>query len=166
MQIMNANKLNYIKMNALTTHLSEKLRELMEGDPWVTENFRDRVLSLGDKQAAQKIQPFHHSIGEIVNHMTAWRYFVIKKMQGYAEHNIIVNTDEDWPSMKSWKKTKEDFEQSQEELLHMINSFPDELLETTVPLRSYTFSYLLDGIVKHDYYHYGQIACILAAIKE
>lgn len=153
-------------MDTLKEQIIAQLTEFHKGDePWVTESFEDKVAILTAEKALKKLPAFNHTIAEIVAHMTAWRNFVSKKLQGDVTFDITDNTKSDWPDAVSWAETLNDFRQSQAILIHALNNFPDHKWKDIVPMRSYDFSYLVKGIVQHDYYHYGQIGCLIAAQK-
>ena len=150
-------------MNTLTEQIAYQLNEFYSGDQWVTENFENKVALLDAETALKRIPGFNHNIAEIVEHMAAWRYFVYRKLQGDTEFDIIDNTTADWPEPEAWQLTLNNFYQSQSSLTKALNEFPAERLGDIVPGRSYDFAYLIKGILQHDYYHYGQIGCLIAA---
>ncbi|SMC48357.1 DinB family protein [Pedobacter africanus] len=153
-------------MDTLKKQIIQELTVFYSGDPWVTENFEYKVATLNAETALQRISAFNHNIAEIVAHMTAWRNFVIKKLQGDITFNIVDNTKGDWPDANSWEETLSNFRLSQADLIRSLNNFSDNKWKETVPTRSYDFIYLVKGIVQHDYYHYGQIGCLIAAQKK
>lgn len=144
-------------------NIIHQLNEFYSGEQWVTENFQRKVAILDARTAMNKVKFFNHTICEIVNHMTAWRYFAVKKLNGDAEFDIIDNTAADWPEIDSWELTLNKFFQSQQDLISGLNHFSDDRWYDTVPGRPYDFAYLANGILQHDYYHYGQIGCLIAA---
>jgi uncharacterized damage-inducible protein DinB len=150
-------------MNTLKEHIIHQLNEFYGGDQWVTENFEKKVAVLEAEAALKRIPGFNHNIAEIVEHMAAWRYFGFRKLQGDIEFDIVDNTAADWPEAETWDLTLNNFYQSQCSLIKALNEFPAERLGDNVPRRSYDFAYLINGILQHDYYHYGQIGCLIAA---
>ena len=153
-------------MNTFKQNMIYQLNQFYSGDQWVTENYERKVAILDARAAMNKIPAFNHTISEIVNHMAAWRYFVVKKLNGDAEFDIIDNTAADWPEVDSWELTLINFSQSQQDLISALNRFSDDKWKDTVPGRSYDFTELTNGILQHDYYHYGQIGCLIAAEKK
>lgn len=98
-----------------------------------------------------------HSIAELVVHMTAWRNFVIQKLEG-AEFEMTEELN--FPKPGDWKKGLLRLQRSQTNLLKAIKTFPEENLFNKVPGRRYDFYTLLHGIIQHDIYHTGQISLI------
>ncbi|TDB67076.1 DinB family protein [Arundinibacter roseus] len=129
--------------------------------PSLVEVLRD----VTPKKADKRIVPNTHTIAELVFHITTWRIFAVRKLQGDAAFDV--NTKE-----KNWKKFTffDDFEWetlqmelslSQEELISELEKkTSDAFLEDIVPGRDYTFYTLLHGLVNHDMYHAGQISLI------
>ena len=51
-------------------------------------------------------------------------------------------------------------QETQDEMIHLLQLQDDTILEQTVNGRSYNFRKLLYGIIQHDIYHLSQIALI------
>lgn len=156
---------NINELKALTERVIKQLSDFYDGNSWVTDNFQKKILSLSDDVAMQKAQGSTHSIAALVCHTNAWRNFVLQKLTGNDSYDIEDNSVADWPLPTDWNAIRKEFETCHSDLINAINSFPVQKLNDTVPGRSYSFIYLLNGIVEHDYYHYGQIGAVLAAIK-
>src|SRR5260221_8478586 len=99
-----------------------------------------------------------HGIIELVLHMTAWRNFVTKRLQGNNEFEV--SQKENFPEGTDWAKALSGLQQSQEELLRAMKKFPAEKLIDIVPTRKYDFYTMLHGIIQHDIYHTGQIVLL------
>jgi len=104
--------------------------------------------------------PESHSIIELVAHMTAWRIFVIKKMQGDEVYKVTEEMN--FPAAANWPEALQALDKSQAELLATLEAFDSGKLHEIVPHGSYRYSFytLLHGIIHHDLYHTGQIAII------
>jgi hypothetical protein len=104
--------------------------------------------------------PGTHSIIELVAHMTSWRIFVIKKLEG--DSGYTVGDETNFPQATDWGKTSKDLDESQSGLLTAIEKFPDEKLSHLVEgvTSKYTYYTLIHGIIHHDLYHIGQIKLI------
>lgn len=151
--------------NHFNQNVKQQLVDFYEGALWVTEPFKIKVASLPESVALQKKEPFVYSIAGQVAHMAAWRNFVHQKISGNSAFNIEDNSPEDWPQVSDWSEVLRIFEQSQQDLLKDLDTFDLQRMNDIVPGRSYSFSYLLTGIVQHDLYHYGQIGTILAVFN-
>ncbi len=151
---------------AVVQRVKTQLSEFYNGNSWVTDNFLSRLLFIEPDHALQKIENHNHSIEQLVGHMTAWRNFVVQKLTGNKDYDINDDSPVNWPSPGDWKAVLKEFELCQQQLLTAIDHFPIADWNSTVPGRSYTFLYLICGIIQHDYYHYGQIGGLLAALKK
>ncbi len=155
-----------IEIKALTKRVIKQLSNFYDGDNWVTDNIITKVFSLASPVALKKVDGHSHSVAELVGHIIAWRNFVVQKLTGNNNYDIDDNSIADWPMPIDWNAIRKEFETCHLDLINAIKSFPVEQLNDTVPGRSYSFVYMLNGIVEHDYYHYGQIGAVLAAIKK
>ena len=157
---------NNNELKALTERVIKQLSDFYNGDNWVTDNLEKKVFTLASAMALQKVQGHSHSIAELVGHIIAWRNFGLQKLTGNDDYDIEDNSAGDWPQPIDWDAIRKEFEVCHKDLLAAIKNFPSERWHSTVPLRDYSFMYLINGIVEHDYYHNGQIGSVLAAIKK
>lgn len=134
--------------------------------PSVVEALRD----VTPKMAEMRLSTNTHSIAEIVYHMTSWRIFAVRKIQGDAEFDIKTK-DKDWKAIPivdefEWEAIQMELSLSQEELISELEKISnDAFLEEFVPGRNYTYYTLIHGIIHHDVYHAGQIGLIKKAVK-
>jgi uncharacterized damage-inducible protein DinB len=146
--------------------ISNQLGDFYTGNSWVTDNVSNRVFPITSFAAFKKISGHHHSIAELMCHIIAWRNFAIQKLTGNNEYDIEDNSIADWPVPVEWDTVQNEFEVCHHNLLNAIENFAIEQWHSKVPRRNYTYLFLINGIVQHDYYHYGQIASLLAALKK
>ncbi|MFN8343390.1 MAG: DinB family protein [Spirosomataceae bacterium] len=120
------------------------------------------------EMAAEKIMPNTHSIAELVYHMTTWRIFVVKRLQGDGEYEVTKARD--WKTFPifdefEWEALQMELSLSQEELITELEKREDdEFLEEIVPSRQYDYYTMLHGILQHDLYHAGQISILKKAL--
>jgi uncharacterized damage-inducible protein DinB len=123
---------------------------------------------VSSEMANQKIQPNTHSIAELVYHMTTWRIFVVKRLQGDGEYEVTKTRD--WKTFPmfdefEWEALQMELSLSQEELMaELEKKEDDEFLDEIVPTREYDFYTMLHGILQHDLYHVGQISILKKAL--
>lgn len=126
------------------------------------------VASLRDVSPAvaeARLTPNTHSIAEIVYHITTWRIFVSRKLQGDKEFDIRT-ADKDWKVFGmvdefEWETLQMELSLSQDELVTLLEQMEDDsYLEELVPGKNYSYYTLLHGIIHHDLYHAGQISLI------
>lgn len=120
--------------------------------------------------AGLRISPNTHSIAELLFHMTSWRIFCVKKMQGDAVFDILT-PEKNFGQLPEkiddfeWEALQMELSLSQEELINELDKRDeDDFLEEIVPGRDYTYYDLLHGIINHDIYHSGQIMILKKAL--
>lgn len=135
------------------------LSRTFEKNAWHGPSVKEVLNDITAEQSFTKLRDTH-SIIELVAHMTAWRIFVIKKLEG--DENYKVEDEKNFPSETDWMKTLNDLSASQLHLLELLKDFPATKLSDVVhaPPYKYSFYTLLHGIIHHDLYHIGQIALI------
>lgn len=140
-------------------HLIKMLQHTYEKNAWHGPAVKE-VLENVSADDAHKRLPNSHSIIELVAHMTAWRIFVVKKLQGNSEYKVT--DDMNFPAPTDWGKVVEELDASQARLIQELKGFDSSKLYEPVPHGSYNYNFhtLLHGIIHHDLYHAGQIALI------
>jgi len=119
------------------------------------------------KEVLANLKPEHanlrvgtsHSIEELIRHMAAWRGFVAKKLEG--DEKFDLTDEQNFPAARNLSEAIQLLEQSQHNLIKVLEKTPDDLLDQRVPGRPYKFFTMLHGIIHHDLYHAGQIMLIL-----
>ena len=96
--------------------------------------------------------------------MTAWRTFVIHKLQG--DFDYLVSDSMNFPQPTVWLTAVNELKKSQAKLMREMEKFSNDRLDEFIPHAAYkcTFSALLHGIIHHDLYHIGQIALIKKSV--
>jgi uncharacterized damage-inducible protein DinB len=135
-------------------------------EAWHGPSLVQTLMDVTPDMVGRRIAPNTHSIGELVFHMTSWRIFCVKKMQGDPDFDILT-PDKDFGALPDkiddfeWEALQMELSLSQEELINELDKREtDEFLEDLVPGREYTYYDMLHGIVTHDIYHGGQISLI------
>ncbi|MEP6583755.1 MAG: DinB family protein [Ginsengibacter sp.] len=152
------------EISALIKRVTKQLNDFYDGNNWVTDNLEKKIFSLTSVIALKNAEGHSHSIAGLLTHLTSWRNFVVQKLTGNSEYDVVDNSS-DWPSPADWDAARSEFIECHKKLLIAIDNFPIGQWHATVPLRSYSFLYLINGIVEHDYYHFGQMGSVLAGIK-
>ncbi len=145
------------KIQTIITHY----QHVFNGTPWYGDAMMDKLGKLSSSLAQQKPSEKLHSIADIIWHIIAWREYVIEKMDGNADFDIELNTTADWQDAGlDWTALLEKLQQNQELLIAKLSKKSDEWLEEIVSGREHSFEVLLQGIIRHDVYHLGQIGLI------
>ena len=145
-----------------TKLLIASLKSIYEGPAWHGPAVKETLAKL-DSQDMLKATDKSHNIVELINHMTAWRNYAIKKLQG--EDAYEVSDTENFSSVGEinesiWQEALIRLENSQNELLKLISEVEDDKLKEIVAGRKYSYYFLLHGLIHHDVYHLGQIVLL------
>ena len=139
------------------------LRRAYEGPAWHGPAVSEVLAGVSAEQA-QRRQGEAHTIIEIVRHITAWKYIVIRRVLGEPAREIPA--DQDWPSgyaaasKPPWEAALADLARAQDEIQELLGSVSDERLNDPLANTPWTIYDLLHGVVQHDLYHAGQIALL------
>ncbi|WP_109673185.1 DinB family protein [Dyadobacter jejuensis] len=137
---------------------------------WFGNSLVESLRDVTPKLAERRLSTNTHSIAEIVYHLTTWRIFAVRKLQGDKEFDITTK-DKDWKKFPvvddfEWEALQMELSLSQEELITELQKLTDDsFLETYVPGRDYSYHTLVHGVMHHDIYHGGQIGLIKKALK-
>lgn len=151
-------------------NLINLINAAFHGGAWHGPSLLELTKGLKVKEAAYKAGNIH-TIAELVYHVTSWRLFALKKIQGDPEYNI----DNEKMNFGEIQKVDEfeletlmmELTLSHDELIKALEARDDQFLLEVVPGAEYNYDTLIHGIIQHDIYHSGQIAIIkkLAASK-
>ena len=143
--------------------LTRTFRENYEGQPWYGEPIARILEGITFDMAMARPMRGVHSIYEIVAHSLHWRRFGLAQLRGDG-----VNDSPDWlpwdgKEPADWEKLKADFAATQRELTGALEKLDDRLLDETSPSRTYSIRFLLNGLIQHDCYHFGQVSLLKRA---
>ncbi len=146
-------------MQSEIQHILSLLKSTFEKNAWYGPSVKEVLSDITPELAALRINNTH-SIIELVAHMTAWRIFTVKKLEGDVDYKV--SKELNFPTPSNWETVVNNLYESQAKLTGAIQQFDSSLLHHPVPNSSYgyTFFTLLQGIIHHDIYHIGQIMLI------
>jgi uncharacterized damage-inducible protein DinB len=149
-------------MKTETEKITSLLKRTFERGAWHGPSVKEVLKGIDEDLALKRINNTH-SIIELVAHMTSWRRYVINRLQG--NNFFTVGDDTNFPKRNDWDNVLVELEESQQQLLELIEKFPVYKLSELVPVseQNYTYYTLLNGIIHHDVYHAGQIMLIRRA---
>lgn len=141
------------------------LKKTFEKGAWHGPAVKEALEHISEEQAFKRLSGTH-SIIELVAHMTAWRTYVIKRLEGDFTYKIT--EDLNFPDVRDWSEALRKLDESQELLLAAVAKLPPEKLNQQVPWTddAFTFHAFVHGIIHHDLYHAGQIVLIKKATTE
>ena len=140
--------------------LRAQFRHNFSGPAWHGPSLMEVLEKVPAEHRLNRIDEQGNTIADLVAHITAWRVFAIKKLEG--DDNYDVDAQMNFPDLTNldegrWLALLADLKVSQERLLTLLQEIPDNKLMEIVPGREYSFYFLLHGIVQHDLYHAGQM---------
>jgi uncharacterized damage-inducible protein DinB len=154
-------------MEELQTTELDRIKTLLNatfhGGAWHGPSVLENLQGIKPKAAGNR-QKNIHTIAELVYHITTWRIFALKKIQGDAEF-LIKTEKQNWGNLKEidefeWETLQMELTLSHDELMTALGEKDDSFLLEIVPGAEYDFYTLFHGIIHHDLYHSGQIGIL------
>jgi uncharacterized damage-inducible protein DinB len=135
----------------------KQIQRVFNGPAWHGPSVIE-ALSKIDEQRKNSSFKNSHSIIELIAHMTSWRKFVIAKLNG--DESYSVSNEMNFPKPSDLNEAMAELKSSQEDLVKLVSSFPEERLADKVTGQTYSYQTMLHGILHHDLYHLGQISLL------
>jgi len=148
-----------LELNALMVQLDT----LYTGENWVALSAKAILDRIDPGMVDQAVRPGKHTARQILQHILIWRSFLQRRLAGDEAFDVQQNGPQDWQDpaadgLGSWEALLGAFQASQKELLALLNAADTQLLSQRVAGRTYNYRYLIQGVIQHDYYHFGQLA--------
>ncbi len=150
-----------------TARIADQLRRAFEGEAWHGDSLYEVLDGISAEQADSRPIKSAHSIWELVLHISAWDVACRRRLQGEAvelpdEQNFPSITDN---SKAAWRHALEHAKHEHNQLIKVVEAFPDSRLGEKVPGKEkepayHTYYYMLHGLAQHEIYHTGQIALL------
>jgi uncharacterized damage-inducible protein DinB len=146
-----------------TERIVRLLEKTFDKHPWYGSSIME-VLDMDPAIAIKRIGN-GHTIIELVRHMTSWRMFATKRLQG--DDAFEITEEMNFPKTGTWEEALMNLRNSQSDLVGAAKNFPEGRYGELVPSKSqkYTYYTLLHGVLHHDIYHLGQIAYIRKSVS-
>lgn len=144
-----------------------QLKHIYNGSPWYGDSLRHKLETVQSDEVFAVPAPGTHSVAQLVAHILVWRRLLVERIKGNNDFQIHVNSSRDWPptamlEAKGWETLLAELDANQAELVSLLESETDALLNRPLPDGKHAVRLLLDGILQHDVYHIGQIGMALA----
>ena len=148
--------------NTETFRIINMLQNAYNGAAWHGTSIMEVLEKITAKQAFQPSERIHR-ICELVQHITAWRIFAIKRLEGDEHYEI--SQKENWKTFinrdeAAWEEIKADLAESQKNIISALEKISDERLNDEVEGKAYDYYTLVHGVIQHDLYHLGEIALL------
>jgi uncharacterized damage-inducible protein DinB len=143
--------------------MTDQLHRAFYGPAWHGPAVMVLLREVNAVQAASRPVNNAHTIWEIVNHLSAWKDAVRRRLLG---ENVQLDGEPDWPPMRDvlasdWEKTIEFLKLRHDELEKTVASLSESRLDIPWSEGKSTCYFLIHGSIQHDLYHTGQIAMLL-----
>lgn len=147
-----------------------QLQNIYDGSPWYGDALREKLNAIAPDEVFTVPAAGMHSVAQLVAHILVWRRLLVERIKGNNDFQIQVNSARDWPpasmlEAKGWETLLAELDANQAELIRLLQSENDALLERPLPDGKHALRLLLDGILQHDVYHIGQIGLTLVFLR-
>jgi uncharacterized damage-inducible protein DinB/heme-degrading monooxygenase HmoA len=160
----------YDVSNTKIRHHIRQLELLYNGGNWVGESFKGKLDDLNSGHAFTAPVAGVHSVAEIIWHCIYWRRVTLNRLQG-GENKYRDETAEEYNFLpierlrtKGWDTIRQQLEESQNSLVAFLKDKNDSFLINEYE-QGYSYDYLIEGTIQHDYYHLGQVGLALKILK-
>jgi len=149
-------------MNARIQTLILRLEEVLKDEPWFGRSVYAILKEVNPKKVYAKQTDVTHSIIEQLYHMITWSAFTLRRINKEDVNEPELTEKLDWriidPEKHTWQKGLKEFKNIQKAIIESLKKKDDAFLNEIVAYRSYSFEYLIRGLIDHHIYHLGQIA--------
>lgn len=161
-------------MKTVLQNYIAQLQEIQEGMPWVGSTYTNMLQGINESQVFVRPLEGMHSIAEILSHCTFWRQEALLKIKT-GKGSKTDASEENWGPLhqlkaKGWGIIKLEYDSSLTELLRILeqknDNFLDQKYYDTDFKGTYTYLFLINGMLHHDIYHLGQLGIIIKYLKD
>ncbi len=150
-------------------NLIRQIEELYDGDNWTDVGFLSKINSIEEEKIFVQPFPGKHSAAEILWHTIYWKKVVLKRMEGDFEFEEKTEKEQNFLSLellkqKGLKNLLANLKETNNELVNFLRAKMDDFLENEYK-PGYTYKYMVEGVISHDYYHLGQIGYVISLLK-
>lgn len=157
--------LNKVVMKARIQEYINQFTEVHNGEPWFGESLSAILETISPEQAVAKA-PGKSNIIRLLWHCVKWRQSLIECLKGTPGYRAKVEDADNWlgyddPKMRDWPAAKARFEDQFAEIITLLKTKDDSLLEQEFHAGR-TYKTLIEGVLQHDIYHFGQISLLVS----
>ena len=157
-------------MNKEIQSISKTLQDVLNGKPWFGRPAYALLNEIDVSVVHEQPGADSHSLADLLFHMITWAEFTQKRLEKDEEMDMTFFESQDWrnidPVIHSWEKGMQQFKETHESIIQILDRADDSLLDEIVDYRKYNFRFLLNGLIQHDIYHLGQIAYVKKLLQE
>jgi uncharacterized damage-inducible protein DinB len=158
-------------MNTKTQSIIRNLQSILGGEPWfgravfpILEEVDEAKVYTNPACPAGRPNGTEHSLIELLYHMITWAEFSLKQSESASPDEIKEVENRDWrkidPDIHTWKNGMEQLKKIHEQIISILETKDDAFLSEKVEQRTFNYRFMLSGLIQHNIYHLGQIACL------
>ena len=140
------------------------IENTLDGQPWYGRSVYALLQDVDASRAFIKPNERSFSMIELLYHMLTWAQFTLKRIEKDKIEDLDAFEKLDWreidPQIHGWEECLSEFIATHQQIIALLKTKDDSLLDEIVDYRKYDFRFLLNGFVEHSVYHVGQIAYI------
>ena len=145
-----------------TAFLADQLERSFYGGAWHGLALAEVLEHVDAETAACPLAGGCHSLWETIEHVRIWMEIARQRLDGIAND---IDEGADWPrvsdtSPAAWTRARAALEDAHRQLYAHVRGMADSDLENPVAGSDPSARGLLFGILQHNAYHGGQIACL------
>lgn len=143
-------------MKAEKELLIAKAENFYNGEPYYGDPILKILDEIDSSKALQRVGSHAHTVAELFAHIIGWEEYSIKQFKGVKDFQMDQDISFDWRRIdkdekKIWGSMLSKLESVHKELIGLLN---DEQYGVDKKHE------LLDNMMQHDIYHFGQIAIL------
>lgn len=151
-------------MNKEIRSIIKNFETTLSGQPWFGRHAYEILEEAGLSKIYTKPNGAEHSLIELLYHMITWAEFTLSRLDISSSLKLAASEDMDWreidPAVHTWSAGIKEFREIHEKIIAILETKKDAFLSEMVEKRKYNFRFLLNGLIQHNIYHLGQIACL------
>ena len=151
-------------MNKEIKFIIRNLQNTLNGEPWYGKAVYQVMEEVDDTKACIKPGNSGHSLVDLLYHMIIWATFCLKHLKNSSPDEIKKTESMDWreidPAIHNWQKGMKEFKETHEQIISILETKNDEFLSKIVAGREFNYRFMLNGLIQHNIYHLGQVACL------
>jgi uncharacterized damage-inducible protein DinB len=155
-------------MNKELQYIITTLQNTLDGEPWYGRPVIQLLQEADPAVVYEKPANNPHSPADLLYHMITWAEFTLMRLQGDKEKDDAWFDKIDWrpidPAVHTWKEGIEQFRHLNQQIIALLQTKDDSLLQEKVDFREYNVRFLLHGYIQHNIYHAGQIVYALKSL--
>ena len=151
-------------MNQEIQALAAQMEVVLQGTPWYGKSVGLLLDEMNPDTVFLDPPGKAHRGIDILYHMITWATFTLHRIEGNKSYDLDAAEQLDWreidPATHGWEEGIAELQAVHQQIIYHLREKDDEFLDQKVDYRDYNFRYLINGLIQHNIYRAGQIACL------